>query len=351
MSGVNNDASMPGQMDTMPETEDGLFMEEDASGLIVPAHLGPDLHMYHMSMSDPIYKVGSLAYAGKKIPADLLEKAITNLENISDKIHDPDDAEHLQNLVMELQNILSSNAEETEQALNMPEANNTQTQTLEEVKSCDEEFDIYETLINEFELNDNEISELAESLEVAIDVVPHGHAGHATTAERIESEQMQLAKMQDTKFSEEMSKLNKAISDVQKENQSLKKQLNSIILENKGIKKIAFKMSEKLNELNVQNAQLVYKNRALESVSLNERQRKQIVEAISKVDSIKEAKVVFETLNKSFMTKEEAKPLPRSLNEAIQKSNGMFLRSTETTESNNPYKERLQRLAGILKNS
>jgi len=53
---------------------------EEASGVFVPKNLGPILHNWHAGMGDPIYKVGSLAFAGKEVPADLVADAIDNLE-------------------------------------------------------------------------------------------------------------------------------------------------------------------------------------------------------------------------------------------------------------------------------
>ena len=47
--------------------------------------------------------------------------------------------------------------------------------------------------------------------------------------------------------------------------------------------------------MNVSNAKLLYINQALENASLNERQKRKIVEAISKAETVQEAKIVFET--------------------------------------------------------
>ena len=56
------------------------------------------------------------------------------------------------------------------------------------------------------------------------------------------------------------------------------------------------KLKTKLNESNLTNAKLLYQNRILNSVSLNERQKDKIVEAISNATTVEEAKLIFETL-------------------------------------------------------
>jgi len=107
-----------------------------------------------------------------------------------------------------------------------------------------------------------------------------------------------------------------------------------------------------LSEINLENAKLIYENRALKSDSLNERQKETIVEAMSKVGSVNEAKVVFESLLKS--SGGSGVKAPDSLNEALQMSKGNLLalvKPTNKTESINPQKERMQKLAGIKRNS
>ena len=103
------------------------------------------------------------------------------------------------------------------------------------------------------------------------------------------------------------------------------------------------------NSLNLQNGKLLYMNRALKSNSLNERQKETIVENISKVSSISEAKLVFETLQKQSNVR--GIKIPTTLNEAIaiNKGNVLSFRQTKEIESIDPNKERMQKLAGINK--
>ena len=86
---------------------------------------------------------------------------------------------------------------------------------------------------------------------------------------------------------------------------------------------------------------------------MNERQKKQIVEAINKVDSLKQAELVFETLQNSVGTHLNKK-VPKSLREAVEKSSSALFKQKNYMQQNeenfqniNPRLDRLKILAGI----
>ena len=107
---------------------------------------------------------------------------------------------------------------------------------------------------------------------------------------------------------------------------------------------VAFK---KLEEVNTLNARLFYENQVLKSASLNERQKINIVEAISKADSVSEAKTVYETLINSVGGSQREERVPKSLNEAISKKSSFRLPHKQTEQPNDPNKDRWLKLAGI----
>ena len=128
----------------------------------------------------------------------------------------------------------------------------------------------------------------------------------------------------------------------------LLEQHNKILEENKQFKETMLKVSQKLEESNLLNAKLHFKNQALGSDSLNERQKNKIVEAISQAGSVDEAKMVFETLCNavgSFDSKG-----PQSLSEAVERKGGLTLKPRQKQESNpNPMYSKWQKIAGIKK--
>lgn len=77
-------------------------------------------------------------------------------------------------------------------------------------------------------------------------------------------------------------------------------------------------LKEKLDEMALSNAKLLYTNKVLNSDSLNERQSKKIVEAISNANSVNEAKVIYETLQ-STVGSVAQKQQPKSLSEAVSR--------------------------------
>jgi hypothetical protein len=108
-------------------------------------------------------------------------------------------------------------------------------------------------------------------------------------------------------------------------------------------------LKEKLEEVNLSNARLLYTNRTLNSPSLNERQKSKIVEAISQVDSVEEAKVVFETLQSTVGSAPSYKREPQSLSEAVERRPTLLANRNKGSQESlpNPVRERMKKLAGI----
>lgn len=127
-------------------------------------------------------------------------------------------------------------------------------------------------------------------------------------------------------------------------------QIKNLLEENKKFSSIIEEMSEafkKLEEVNTLNARLFYSNQVLKSASLNERQKTHIVEAISKADSVNEAKAVYETLINSVGGTTEKERSPKSLNEAINKKSSFRLPHKQAEQPADPGKDRWLKLAGI----
>ena len=117
------------------------------------------------------------------------------------------------------------------------------------------------------------------------------------------------------------------------------------------IRNIALQLKEKLEDVNLTNARLHYTNRVLNSTSLNERQKNEIVESISKDGSIEEAKVIYETLQ-STVGVDSSRRKPKSLSEAINRRSSSSLMVSRRESGNtqtDPALERMKLLAGIHK--
>jgi hypothetical protein len=153
----------------------------------------------------------------------------------------------------------------------------------------------------------------------------------------------------DIQYAKEIRLARLAATEAREQKEQLESAIEELAESNNKYKQMLIMMKDKLEEVNLSNAKLLYMNRTLNNASLNERQKNKIVESIQKTDSVEEAKVIFETLQSAVGSSRDRKP--DSLREAIRKpSISVPRRKTRRTEKDTILKERFQRLAGISKN-
>lgn len=153
-------------------------------------------------------------------------------------------------------------------------------------------------------------------------------------------QEQELAKMEATEYKEENEALEKRI-------QELDEALAQSQAQSKEFKQIIEKMDGVLEETLLSNAKLLYSNQTLSDASLNERQKRKIVEAIAKANTPDEAKNLQETLRATVGSSKNFKP--KSLSESIQrKSNlsGILPRKTKPAKELS-FSDRMKKLAGI----
>jgi hypothetical protein len=207
-------------------------------------------------------------------------------------------------------------------------------------------------ILSEMDIDAEEI-DLDEIMErVRVEGQPQ-KSGWAGTPESImqEYESMLLAREQDSEVKEENEELRKNVAALQKENKTISSAAIKLQEQNK-IFNTAFKtMQEKLETMNVSNAKLLYINQALENASLNERQKRKIVEAISKAGTVQEAKIIFETLNEIVTTTSDVKK-QATLSEMVSRRPSLLVaaRKEQPKKEASPLFNRMQALAGIKTN-
>ena len=111
-------------------------------------------------------------------------------------------------------------------------------------------------------------------------------------------------------------------------------------------------LKSELNEVNILNSKLLYVNKIFKSNDLSESQKVNIIAAFDKAETVKEVKLVYETVSDSVVSKKEA-------NNTIKESKtklGMASKATGTTASKpevinevSDTVRRMQKLAGIIK--
>lgn len=114
------------------------------------------------------------------------------------------------------------------------------------------------------------------------------------------------------------------------------------------LKKVLRTVKTKLEETNLQNARLLYANRVLTDISLNEQQKSKIADMVGEAKTVEEAKMVYETLRKTMATPPPRSP--KSLSEAVSKPSSIILSSRSrddgSTSQANPTYNRWAKLAG-----
>ena len=194
-----------------------------------------------------------------------------------------------------------------------------------------EEDDLYE------ELSDGLLDAIMEKLTVDMGATLSGWAGRSEESVKHQME-LEMAHRRSTEVAEELEALKKAQEELVFENKKLKKNLANY-------QQVVGSLKENVQDVNLSNARLLYTNRTLGNTSLNERQKKTIVEAISKAGSVEEAKTIHETLQSTVSS--TPKRGPQSLSEAINRPTSIIRASRKEEPKADPFTARMRKLAGI----
>ena len=193
---------------------------------------------------------------------------------------------------------------------------------------------------DEVEVNEENISDIIEELVVDMEPQKTGWLG-ASVPELEHAAEMEMARRKSTEYEEEEAEYEKAIKELEEQNTALKKHTFKL-------KEALTRLTGDLNDLNLSNARLLYTNRTLSSISLNERQKNKIVQAISNAGSVEEAKTIFETLQ-STVGSTPTRRSPQSLSEAVSRPSMTLLpgRRQQNQTKDNSFSDRMKELAGI----
>ena len=213
----------------------------------------------------------------------------------------------------------------------------------DEEETVDEEIELDEQVLEALLEDEEEITEdtiakitsevVAElSEEVKVDIAdPLPKAGWSES---------KPALSQTEKYQKPLEDAIERVKEAANENKKLK-------AHNKKLNETLSKVHKALTTTNTANARLLYTNKDLTNISLNERQKIKIVEALSKASSVEEAKIIFETLQSAVGTSANIKQ-PQSLSEAVTKSSSTYLPKSESKkDKSSPATDRWKILAGI----
>jgi len=106
-------------------------------------------------------------------------------------------------------------------------------------------------------------------------------------------------------------------------------------------------LKKELTEVNLLNAKLLYTNKIFKSKNLNEAKKVKVLKAFDKASTVKEAKVIFETLNEGMSSK-MTKPSINEVKGSASKASGISPKAKQPIVENAAFM-RMQQLAGIIK--
>ena len=215
----------------------------------------------------------------------------------------------------------------------------------EEVEVKDMEVDDLKDLIRDIiaqEMGDGGEEELGmDDMDAGAEVEPEGDMEVGAEDEEIDLDELlaELESATNEEVEEEVTEDVKEEEDkevkkeeVKEDNSELNEALNTIET-----------LQNQLSEVNLLNAKLLYVNKVFKSNNLNESQKVNIIAAFDKAETVKEVKLVFETVSDNFITKKVVKVNESKL--------GMASKATGTTEVISEVSDavkRMQKLAGII---
>ena len=202
---------------------------------------------------------------------------------------------------------------------------------LEEINNLDEKKDDDE--VNESEETVNETEETNEVVGTAL----AGMAGMVAAAGG-------MAKLKDMFSDPEMqkkypraSKVLDALQDAgSAAGQAMRRENEEMAEELEETKKALETVKGELNEVNLLNSKLLYVNRIFKANNLDDSQKLRVVETLDKADSIKEAKLIYETIKDSFNISKDTKKV-RTPRKNIKEGLGMASKAAGTSTA--PKKE------------
>jgi len=107
-------------------------------------------------------------------------------------------------------------------------------------------------------------------------------------------------------------------------------------------------LQNQLSEVNLLNAKLMYVNKVFKSNNLSEAQKVNIIAAFDKAETVKEVKLVFETVSENVVTKKATKKVNESKLGMASKATGTTAAKPEVIAEVSDAVLRMQKLAGII---
>tara|TARA_R110000824_G_scaffold44354_1_gene129053 strand:+ start:1 stop:1092 length:1092 start_codon:yes stop_codon:yes gene_type:complete len=203
-------------------------------------------------------------------------------------------------------------------------------------------------------LTEEMLADLIEELVVDMVPRPQGWSSEGSAYNSIEQandEAMLAALEAHPEGVEDEDELTRTAPDVCSDDELFENKYTKLKESTKELHVLLTESKHQLMQLNLDNAKLVYQNKALNSASLNERQKTKIVEAVQSANSVEEANIIFETIQNAVgLPRPSNAGRPQTLREAVQRPTSLLLSSKKNNEATkDPAMGRMLRLAGLNK--
>jgi len=204
---------------------------------------------------------------------------------------------------------------------------------------------------DDFNLTEEMINDLIEELVVDMTPRPQGWSSLNSadnSVEQANNDAMAAAQAAHLDEDEEELEEESTAPDVVPDVTLYETKISELTESTKELHALLTEAKTQLTQLNLANAKLVYQNKALNSASLNERQKQQIVEAVQSANSVEEANMIFETIQNAVNGARNDRRRPETLREAVTRPTSLLLNSKKNNEAtHDPKMDRMLRLAGL----
>ena len=210
-----------------------------------------------------------------------------------------------------------------------------------------------EDLDEDIDLSGLFIEELVE--ELVVDMIPRPQGWSSVNSannsvEQANNDAMEAAVQAHLEEQDDEEMQEETAPDVVCDHGLYESQISELTESNRELRALIVEAKDQLTKLNLDNAKLVYQNKALNSASLNERQKAQIVEAVQSANSVEEASMIFETIQNAVGSTPDQRTRPQTLREAVQRPTSLLINSKRNNEATkDPTMGRMLRLAGLNK--
>ena len=211
-----------------------------------------------------------------------------------------------------------------------------------------------EDLDEDIDLSGLFIEELVE--ELVVDMIPRPQGWSSVNSannsvEQANNDAMEAAVQAHLEEQDEEEMQEETAPDVVCDHGLYESQISELTESNRELRALIVEAKDQLTKLNLDNAKLVYQNKALNSASLNERQKAQIVEAVQSANSVEEASMIFETIQNAVGNTPDQRTRPQTLREAVQRPTSLLINSNKRNNeaTKDPTMGRMLRLAGLNK--